>query len=74
MTVKDIKNIVNEAVIAKENSEDASFAQILQNTVENFLSKVTNVMGKPIDKLSIHKKVPKEIEDAANELYSSHAI
>ena len=74
MTVKEVKNIVNEAASAKENSVDDSFADILQNKMEDFLSKVTNIMGKSIDELPVHKKVPKEIEDAANELHSCHAI
>lgn len=74
MKVKDINLIILAAVAVKEKSDDPTFAEILQNQIEVFLSKIEQVMGKSIDALSANKKVPKEIEDAANKLNECHSL
>lgn len=74
MTVAEIKSIVLDAVHAKEHSDDETFAEVLQGEIHDFLSTFTQLMGKPIDDISDKKKVPKELEEAANKLTECHTV
>lgn len=74
MTVNELRFIILEAVRAKENSTDGTFAEVLQTEIEALMSKVEQVMEKSIDALSANKKLPKEIEEAANKLNECHSL
>jgi hypothetical protein len=74
MNLTELKFIIDEAVFAKEHSDDMTFAEILQNRIEAFVSKVEQVMGIPVDDLLPQDIIPQVLEDAANELNLCHSL
>lgn len=74
MRVQDLKIIIRAAVAVKEKSDDTTFAEMLQREIEVLLSKINNLMGNSIDDLKDEKKVPQEIEEAANLLTECYSV
>ena len=74
MNVLEIKLVVAEAMEAVEKSVDPTFSETLQVEIDKFLLEFIHVVGKCIDNCRDSQRVPRKIEEAANQLTECYSV
>jgi len=68
MNIQDVKALVASAITFCEASQDPCLKEMLHDRIDVFLSKFTDIMGRPLDSFKSDKKVSDDVEELAAQL------